>query len=301
MQSIIRRSRKLTFRQSFVLVFLAKAVTIFIAWLLLGFNIGQWVSDKAAMAPRVSERIEASADWTSFANVPRDTDSPLFDYYAKRLGTITQTVFPHHRGEVYLVRVEHGDAWEIDPNDKPPMFSEGAANRFELAAYATKTTTWTRRPISDSGTYLAAYTPILSNGQVIGLLAAEYDTAPLDDLRAVVNRSFWLSIIPGLLLSLTLAYLLARTFVKPDDLFRAIEESARERTEQPASDPWADLTQREKEVAELAAQGLTNQEIAERLFVSLETIKTHMKNIRQKTGCTRVMLAVQAYARRVTP
>lgn len=39
------------------------------------------------------------------------------------------------------------------------------------------------------------------------------------------------------------------------------------------------LTPREYEVLQLIAQGLTNQEIAARLFVSLNTVKTHISNI----------------------
>jgi LuxR family maltose regulon positive regulatory protein len=42
------------------------------------------------------------------------------------------------------------------------------------------------------------------------------------------------------------------------------------------------LTDRELEVLQELAKGLTNPEIAERLMVSLNTIKTHTKNIYAK-------------------
>jgi DNA-binding NarL/FixJ family response regulator len=42
------------------------------------------------------------------------------------------------------------------------------------------------------------------------------------------------------------------------------------------------LTRREKEVLQLIAEGLTNQEIADRLFVSVSTVDTHRKNLLQK-------------------
>ena len=42
------------------------------------------------------------------------------------------------------------------------------------------------------------------------------------------------------------------------------------------------LTQREAEVLSLVAQGLTNQEIADKLFVSERTVRTHVSNVLAK-------------------
>jgi len=42
------------------------------------------------------------------------------------------------------------------------------------------------------------------------------------------------------------------------------------------------LTEREAEVLSLVAQGLTNQEVADRLFVSERTVRTHVSNILSK-------------------
>jgi NarL family two-component system response regulator LiaR len=47
----------------------------------------------------------------------------------------------------------------------------------------------------------------------------------------------------------------------------------------PTEDP---LTEREAEVLGLVAQGLTNQEIADRLYVSERTVRTHVSNILSK-------------------
>ncbi len=47
----------------------------------------------------------------------------------------------------------------------------------------------------------------------------------------------------------------------------------------PTEDP---LTAREAEVLSLVAQGLTNQEIADKLFVSERTVRTHVSNILSK-------------------
>ncbi|MGK5530603.1 helix-turn-helix transcriptional regulator [Streptomyces sp. URMC 129] len=54
------------------------------------------------------------------------------------------------------------------------------------------------------------------------------------------------------------------------------------------------LTPREREVAGLAAQGLTNQQIAQRLFVGVGTVKKHLTRVLAKTGVTsRTQLAVR--------
>jgi LuxR family maltose regulon positive regulatory protein len=44
------------------------------------------------------------------------------------------------------------------------------------------------------------------------------------------------------------------------------------------------LSQREIGVLELIAQGMSNQEIAEKLFISLHTVKTHARRINVKLG-----------------
>jgi NarL family two-component system response regulator LiaR len=55
------------------------------------------------------------------------------------------------------------------------------------------------------------------------------------------------------------------------------------------------LTPREWEVLELIAQGLSNEEIANNLFISLHTVKTHVHNIFRKLDIThRVQAALYA-------
>ena len=45
-----------------------------------------------------------------------------------------------------------------------------------------------------------------------------------------------------------------------------------------------ELSQREKEVLKLLADELTSKEISEALFISVNTVETHRKNILLKTG-----------------
>ncbi len=51
-----------------------------------------------------------------------------------------------------------------------------------------------------------------------------------------------------------------------------------------APDGLAALTAREREIADLAAQRLTNPEIAQRMFLSTKTVETHLRNVFRKLG-----------------
>jgi two-component system, NarL family, response regulator LiaR len=53
------------------------------------------------------------------------------------------------------------------------------------------------------------------------------------------------------------------------------------------------ISKREYEVLELMAKGLSNQEIADQLFVSLNTIKTHSSNLFLKLDAKRRTQAIQ--------
>jgi DNA-binding CsgD family transcriptional regulator len=53
------------------------------------------------------------------------------------------------------------------------------------------------------------------------------------------------------------------------------------------------ITRRELDVLELIAQGMSNREIAEKLFVSENTVKTHSSRVFDKLGAKRRTQAVQ--------
>jgi DNA-binding NarL/FixJ family response regulator len=63
---------------------------------------------------------------------------------------------------------------------------------------------------------------------------------------------------------------------------RASGETSRRRT----PDAWDELTPQELQIAQLAAAGLTNREIGERLYLSHRTIGSHLYRIFPKLGVT---------------
>jgi DNA-binding NarL/FixJ family response regulator len=59
-----------------------------------------------------------------------------------------------------------------------------------------------------------------------------------------------------------------------------------------------ELSQREREVLQLVADGLTNQEMADKLFTSKRTVETHRQNILEKTGAKNTAALVRYAAGR---
>ena len=83
--------------------------------------------------------------------------------------------------------------------------------------------------------------------------------------------------------------------LSPSVTAKLIAEFATRAKEPPSSDLHL-LTDREKEVMGLAAQGLSNEEIADRLVVSPMTAKTHVSRAMVKLGARdRAQLVVMAY------
>jgi DNA-binding NarL/FixJ family response regulator len=72
-------------------------------------------------------------------------------------------------------------------------------------------------------------------------------------------------------------------YLSPPLSERAVEAYL-QRSQDSAFDPYDGLTEREREVLHLAAEGLSNPDIANRLSISPRTVETHRANLMRKLG-----------------
>ena len=84
--------------------------------------------------------------------------------------------------------------------------------------------------------------------------------------------------------------------IAPAVTVRLLSAFADTRPAGPPRQPFDPLTAREEDVLAEVARGLTNVEIAEQLYISLSTVKTHLASLMAKLGArNRVEMAMWAY------
>ncbi len=77
-------------------------------------------------------------------------------------------------------------------------------------------------------------------------------------------------------------------FLSPGVSKVVIEEYLRGGSSEQGQTPYESLTEREREVFQLLAEGLRNHEIANRLHVSVKTVETHRAHILTKLGLSNI-------------
>jgi DNA-binding NarL/FixJ family response regulator len=84
--------------------------------------------------------------------------------------------------------------------------------------------------------------------------------------------------------------------VAPSITARLLEAFAEAGPKAPSVQPVQALTEREEEILANVARGLTNTEIADQLYITLSTVKTHIASLMAKLGArNRVEIAIWAY------
>jgi DNA-binding NarL/FixJ family response regulator len=117
------------------------------------------------------------------------------------------------------------------------------------------------------------------------LLREHLDADLIKCIRVVARGEIWMS-----------THLIGRVF---DELFRRDCET-KHLLKSPNSHQLAKMkavSRREMEVMSLISESMTNEEIAEKLFLSAKTVKTHISNIFEKTGIHNRVEAVLLYIR----
>lgn len=101
---------------------------------------------------------------------------------------------------------------------------------------------------------------------------------------------------PGLLVEAVRAAHAGDALISPSITLRLLRHLADRAGRSTARAPAQPLTPRETQIVRAVARGRTNQEIADRLFISLSTVKGHVSGVQAKLGVrNRVEIAAWAW------
>jgi DNA-binding NarL/FixJ family response regulator len=148
-----------------------------------------------------------------------------------------------------------------------------------------------------AATRAIAADPTLATVRVVVLTTFELDEYVFEAMRSGASGFLVKHTEPAELVRAVRVVADGDALLSPSVTRRLVSEFA-VRTKQPAgpSAGLAELTGREREVMALVAEGLTNAEIGERLFMSPATARTHVSRILTKLGARdRTQLVVMAY------
>jgi DNA-binding NarL/FixJ family response regulator len=155
-----------------------------------------------------------------------------------------------------------------------------------------------RMPVLDG---LAATREIAADERLAGVRIVILTTFELDDYVFEAIRSGAAGFLvkdtkPAELIEAVRVVASGDALLSPSITRRLMAEFAARTKEPPRAEVLEELTEREREVMALAARGLSNEEIAQRLVVSSATAKTHVSRAMIKLGARdRAQLVVLAY------
>ena len=138
--------------------------------------------------------------------------------------------------------------------------------------------------------------PALAGIRIVILTTFELDEYVFDAIRAGAAGFLVKDTKPADLIEAVRVVAAGEALLSPSVTSRLIAEFAARAKQPPRSAALEELTDREREVMALAAAGLSNEQIAERLVVSSATAKTHISRAMIKLGARdRAQLVVIAY------
>jgi DNA-binding NarL/FixJ family response regulator len=156
-----------------------------------------------------------------------------------------------------------------------------------------------RMPVMDGLEALRAIAaePALAATRVVVLTTFELDEYVFEALRAGASGFLIKDTDPGDILRAIRVVAAGESLLSPAVTRRVIAEFAGRPAPSARGGPSIDpLTEREREVVALVAEGLSNDEIAERLFVSPATVRTHVGRAMSKLDARdRAQLVVMAF------
>jgi DNA-binding NarL/FixJ family response regulator len=139
-------------------------------------------------------------------------------------------------------------------------------------------------------------TPGLESCRVVVVTTFELDEYVADAVRSGASGFLVKDTDPADLIRAVRVAAAGDALLSPGPTRRLLERVAAGLREPPSTERLDVLTDREREVLALVAEGLTNEEIAERLVLSPLTAKTHVSRMLGKLGARdRVQLVVIAY------
>ena len=155
-----------------------------------------------------------------------------------------------------------------------------------------------RMPGTDglAATRAIAADPALVDVRVVILTTFELDEYVFEALRAGATGFLVKHTEPAELIRAVRTVASGDALLSPSVTRRLIAEFADRAKEPPRSDRLDALTEREREIIAVVAQGLSNDEIAAQLFLSPATVKTHVNRAMTKLAARdRAQLVVLAY------
>jgi DNA-binding NarL/FixJ family response regulator len=137
-----------------------------------------------------------------------------------------------------------------------------------------------------------------AEARVLILTTFDLDEYVFEALRAGASGFLLKDVQPAQLVDAVRVVARGEALLAPTVTRRLLDRFARSLpgAPEPPAPELAELTDREREVLALLAEGLSNAELAKRLFLSETTVKTHVSSILRKLGLRdRVQAVVLAY------